>query len=303
MTTASVGTGKHTFDVIEDWAKVPEGWNAPMAAVALDSQDRVYGFNRGDHRVIVFDRDGNYLYDWGEGMFPFPHAIYVDPQDNVWIVERNDCQIFKFTPKGELLMTIGEKGHRSNTGADPNDFSSNGYRDVVRPGGPFNLPAGVAVAPDGKIFISDGYANCQVHRFSAEGKHEISWGAPGGGPGEFLLPHGIWIHNEGQVLVADRENNRVQVFTQEGEFVTQWPSELIGPVAFWEDDDAFYVPEHNSGNFSILDKQGKRIARWGTSINRSCHGVWGDSQGDIYFVQPLSSEGSTGRRIVKYVRK
>ena len=145
MTTATVGTGKHTFEAIEDWAKVPEGWNAPMAAVAIDSQDRVYGFNRGDHRVIVFDRDGNYLYDWGEGMFPFPHAIYVDSQDNVWIVERNDCQIFKFTPKGELLLTIGEKGYRSDTGADPNNFSSNGYKDVVRPGGPFNFPAGVAV--------------------------------------------------------------------------------------------------------------------------------------------------------------
>jgi DNA-binding beta-propeller fold protein YncE len=298
-----VGSGKHTFKVVDNWAKLPEGWSAPMAAVAIDSQDRVYGFNRGDHRVIVFDTDGNYLYDWGEGMFPFPHAIYVDKGDNVWIVERNDGQIFKFTPRGELLMSIGTKGYRSDTGADNTNFGSDGYKLVTHPGEPFNMPAGVAIADSGDIFISDGYANCRVHRFSPDGKLKMSWGAPGSGPGEFRLPHGIWIDRAGQVLVADRENDRVQVFTQNGEFVTQWPAELIGPVAFYEDDDAFYVPEHNGGGFSVLSKDGETLARWGGMKHRSCHGVSGDSKGNIYFVQPNGSEGSTGREIVKYVRQ
>ena len=77
-----VGSGDYRYEVVEDWAQLPEGWDAPMAAVAVDSQDRVYGFNRGEHRVIVFDRDGNFLQSWGEGQFPFPHAIYADPDDN-----------------------------------------------------------------------------------------------------------------------------------------------------------------------------------------------------------------------------
>lgn len=298
----TVGSGSHVYDVVEDWAKLPEGWEAPMAAVAVDSQDRVYGFNRGEHRVIVFDRDGNYIKSWGEGNFPFPHAIYVDFEDNIWIVERNDGQIFKYSPDGDLLMTIGDKGFRSETGADPADFGSNGYKLVTKGGGPFNMPAGVAVAPSGDIFIADGYANCEVHKFSSEGKHIKSWGSPGSGPGEFMLPHGAWVDSRGHVLIADRENDRVQVFTQDGEFVSEWPTKLVGPATLWVDnDDVAYIPEHNGGMFSILNADGELIARWGSEVNRSCHGVSGDSQGSIYFVQPV--EGGNGRRIVKYVRQ
>ena len=113
-----VGSGKHTFEVIENWAKVPPGWNAPMVAVTVDSQDRVYGFNRGEHPVIVFDKNGEFLYSWGEGLFAFPHGIRADSQDNIWIVDRNGGQIFKFTTRGEVLMTIGTRGYRSDTGAD-----------------------------------------------------------------------------------------------------------------------------------------------------------------------------------------
>ena len=126
--SSTVGSGRHTYEVNEDWARTPEGWNVPMAAVTVDSQDRVYGFNRGEHGVIVFDTDGNYLHDWGETEFSFPHAIYADAHDNIWIVDRNDQQILKYTPEGELLLTIGEKGFRSDTGADP----TTGGRAAIR---------------------------------------------------------------------------------------------------------------------------------------------------------------------------
>jgi DNA-binding beta-propeller fold protein YncE len=300
-----VGSGNHRYEVNEDWAKVPRGWSAPMAAVAVDSQDRVYGFNRGDHPVIVFDREGNYLYDWGsKDLFAFPHAIYVDQNDNVWIVERNFGQVMKFTTSGKLLMTIGTKGYRSDTGADNTDFSSNGYKRVTHGGEPFNMPAGVAVAPSGEIFVADGYANCRVHKFTPQGKLIASWGDPGSGPGQFMLPHGVWVDSRGRVLVADRENDRVQVFTQDGEFIAQWPTRLTGPAALWVDrEDIAYVAEHNSGQFSILTLDGELLARWGDARFRSCHGVAGDSEGSIYFVQPVSGEGSTGRRIVKYIRR
>lgn len=300
MTT--VGTGNHAYDVISDWAKVPEGWNAPMAAVTVDSQDRIYGFNRGEHGVIVFGKDGNYLSDWGETEFAFPHAIYADPDDNIWIVDRDAGQIYKYTTEGKRLMTIGEKGFRSDTGADNSVFSSSGYGEVTHGGGPFNLPAGIAVAANGDIFVADGYANCEVHRFSADGKHLKSWGSPGSGPGEFTLPHGAWVDSKGQVLIADRENNRIQVFSQDGDFISQWPSEMIGPaVVYIDKDDIAYVAEHNGGMFSILTMEGETIERWGGMEFRSCHGVSGDSEGSIYFVQPV--EGQQGRKLVKYVRK
>ena len=296
-----VGSGAYTYEVIEDWARLPAGWQAPMAAIGIDSQDRIYGFNRGEHPVIVFDKNGEYLNSWGTGLFAFPHAIRADRDDNIWIIDRNHGQIYKFTTTGELLQTIGTKGYRSDTGAGDMIY---GYKILTHPGGPFNLPTDLAFNETGDLFISDGYANCQVHRFTADGKHLYSWGTPGKGPGQFTLPHGVWIDRRGRVLVADRENDRVQVFAQSGEFITQWPTELIGPASFWVDrDDIVHVPEHNGGYFSVLTLDGERLARWGSEKSKSCHGVVGDSEGNVYFVQAVSREGSKGRRIVKYVRQ
>jgi len=261
-------------------------------------------FNRTpDHPIVVFDRDGNYLYSWGEGLFAFPHAILIDKEDNVWLVERNNCQVMKFTPQGKLLMTIGTKGYRSDTGVDPTDFSSGAWKNVTHGGGPFNMPAGIALNPAGEVFIADGYANCRVHRFSPDGKLILSWGEPGNGPGQFNLPHGIWIDRHGRVLVADRENDRVQVFTQEGEYITTWPTRLIGAALFYVDDeDTVYIPEHNGGFISILTLEGERLARWGAEIHRSCHGIYLDSHKDVYVVQP-GEWAPRSRRVVKFTRK
>ncbi len=109
MTTANlVGSGKFTYEMDVHWAKLPEGWAMPAAAVYGDSQDSIYCFNRDqEHPVMIFDRDGNYLSSWGAGLFPFPHAVILDKDDNVWVVERNNCQIMKFTNDGQLLMKFG----------------------------------------------------------------------------------------------------------------------------------------------------------------------------------------------------
>jgi len=137
----TVGTGKYTYEVDDDWQKLPAGWNIPVAAVTVDSRDRVYCFNRSrEHPIIVFDRDGNVLSTWGAGLFAFPHTIRTDAQDNLWIVDRDHAQMFHFSPTGTLLRTIGTRGYRSDTGVDPKDFSSVAYRNVTHGGGPFNLP-------------------------------------------------------------------------------------------------------------------------------------------------------------------
>ena len=304
MTTTIVGNGKYTYEMNEDWARVPDGWDMPAAAVAVDSQDRVYAFNRSpDHPIVVFDRDGNYLHSWGDGLIAFAHAIAIDAHDNVWLVDRDHGQVMKFTTHGDLLMTIGTKSYRSQTGVDPSDFGSEAYKNVTHGGDPFNLPAGVGVSPSGEIFIADGYANSRVHRFSPEGKLILTWGEPGSGPGQFNLPHGIWIDRHGRVLVADRENDRVQVFTQEGEWTATWPTPLIGPGVLYVDrEDTVYVPEHNGGFISILNLEGERLARWGSEVHSSCHGLWVDSHGDIYVVQPGEWTPRT-RRVVKFTRK
>jgi DNA-binding beta-propeller fold protein YncE len=298
-----VGSGKYSYEVNEEWARVPAEIELRAAAVSVDSQDRVYCFNRNEqHPVVIFDRDGNFLGSWGAGMFRFPHAIRIVEGDFVWVCDEHHMQFMKFTADGKLLETIGEKGHRSDTGVPADDFSSQAWRKVTHGGSPFNLPTDIAFAPDGAIFITDGYGNARVHKFSGAGKYLFSWGEPGDLPGQFNLPHGVWIDRRGRVLVADRENDRVQVFDQEGRLLTIWPVELIGPAFFYVDrDDVVYIPEHNGGMVSILTLDGERLARWGGPVHRSCHGIWVDSRGDLYVVQP--GEWGRIRRVVKYSRR
>lgn len=297
-----VGSGRHTFEVHEDWARPPEGWEMMAASVTVDAQDHVYCFNRDkEHPVIVFDRDGNYLSSWGVGLFAFPHTIRAAKGGNLWIVDRDHAQMMLFTTAGELLRTIGTRGFRSDTGVAPDDFRSQAYQTVTHGGAPFNLPTDIDEAPSGELFVTDGYGNARVHKFAADGTHLLSWGEPGSAPGQFRLPHAVWIDRKGRVLIADRENDRVQVFDQEGRLLHVWPTQLIGPAVIYVDaDDIVYIVEHNSGLVSVLTLDGERLAQWGDPAFRSCHGIWGDSHGDLYVVRA----GSWGRRrrIVKHVR-
>jgi DNA-binding beta-propeller fold protein YncE len=302
-----VGSGKYTYRVNEDWQHPPAGLDVRACAVSVDSQDRVYCFNRNpEHAVVVFDRDGNFLSSWGAGLFTFPHAIRIvqeNGQDVVWLCDEHHQQFQKFTTDGKLLQTIGEKGARSDTGVPEDDMSSAAWKKVTHGGGPFNLPTDIAFAPDGSMFMTDGYGNARVHKFSPDAKYQFSWGEPGTAPGQFNLPHGVWIDRRGRVLVADRENDRVQVFDQNGKLLSVWSTELIGPAFFYvDDDDIVYIPEHNGGRISILTLDGERLARWGDGpVHRSCHGIWVDSHGDLYVVQP--GEWGRVRRVVKYERQ
>ncbi|MGE0419933.1 MAG: hypothetical protein AB7O80_24270 [Acetobacteraceae bacterium] len=297
-----VGSGRHRFRVHEDWMKVPDGIEVKAAAVTVDSQDRVWCFSRvPTHPVVIFDRNGTYLSSWGAGMFRQPHALRFDAAGHLWITDGHLHQFMKFTPDGTLLETIGVAGQRSETGVPNDDLSSQAWRKVVRSAGPFNIPNDIAFASDGSMFVADGYGNACVHKFGPDGTYRFSWGSPGTAAGQFNLPHGVWIDRRGRVLVADRENDRVQLFNQNGGWLGCWPTELIGPAFFYVDqDDIVYIPEHNGGMVSVLTLDGERLARWGGPIHKSCHGIWGDSHGDIYVVQP--GEWGRVRRIVKYER-
>ena len=289
---ATVGTGKYTFELIEDWAKLPEGWVLGQTGIVTDSDDRVYLFNRSDHPLIVLDRDGNFITSWGEGVLDDAHGLHIDDDENIYLPVKNSHVVQKYDRSGNLLMTLGEWYKPSDTG-----WSGNTEEPALRAAGPFNRPSDVSISPDGYLYISDGYGNARVHKFDKDGNLLNSWGAPGKTePGEFHVPHGVWVHTDGRVFVADRENNRVQIFTQEGEFLTQWTGFARPCDFFIDDNNVVFIPELD-GFLSIVDIDGTVISRWDGPFGATAHAVWVDSHGDLYINQHLE-----GQRLLKYRR-
>ena len=289
----SVGTGKYVYTLTENWAKLPQGETfGNVSAVATDSQDRVYVFQRKDPPVVRFDRDGNYLSSWGTGAITDPHGIYI-ADDIVYLTDRSDSVAVKFTLDGKPLQVLGNRGVHSDTGCErAGDL-------VPRAAGPFNYPTELVPAPSGELYVSDGYRNTRVHRFSADGRLISSWGEPGKTePNQFHLPHSIVVDRDGLVYVCDRENNRIQVFSADGQHLSTWTG-LRRPLDISIDNEGvFYVSEGGvsgmSPRFSLLDSQGSVVARWDSL---SAHGSWVDAHGDIYLAM------STRERVDKYVRQ
>ena len=302
-------SGEFCYHPIADWAKWPVDWNVEeVTAVATDSKDRVFVFNRGDHPVAVFDPDGTLLFSWDEELFTRPHGIWIGPDDMVYLTDDLDHTVHKFTPEGRLLLSLGTSGSPSDTGATSID-----YRTIRYAGPPFHFPTNLALAPNGDMYISDGYGNARIHKFSPDGKLQSSWGEPGSGPGQFHVPHGIAVDKNGTVYVADRENSRLQLFSPEGKFLTQWtdiarPCEMVidnaGRVyvaelgyraGMWPGTTA-PTPESTGGRVSIFDSAGKLLARFGGG-QRPCdpgdffapHDIWLDSKGSLYISEVVWS--------------
>lgn len=284
-----LGSGKYRYEVIEDWAKIPDGWSfTDVGAVAVDSKDHVYVFNRGKHPMMVFDRDGNFLRSWGEGVFHRAHGLHIGPDETLYCTDDGDHSVRKCTLDGKVLLTIGIPGK-------PTPYMS---------GEPFHRCTHTALSPRGDIYISDGYGNSRVHKYSPDGKLIKSWGESGTGPGEFNIPHNLCCDPDGWVYVADRENHRVQVFDGEGKYETEWHNlhRPCGMVMEAKRQPLCYIGEigptmpvnrevPNIGpRISIVDHEGKLLSRFGAAhagYDRpdqfvAPHGMAVDSRGDIY---------------------
>lgn len=284
-----MGAGRFTYEVLPNWAKLPKGWSfLEVVDVGVDDQDRVYVFNRGQHPLMVFDREGNFLNSWGEGMFQRPHGLTMGPENTLYLVDDGAHVVQQFTAEGKLLMTIGTPGRGAG-------FMS---------GKPFQQPTKVAIEEEtGDLYISDGYGNACVHKFSSQGKYLFSWGQPGTDPGQFNLVHSVAVAKDGFVYVADRENHRLQIFDKEGNFLKQWVN-LHRPCALHiagKDEQLVYIGElppaypfnqnypNIGARLSIYNLKGERLAilgdvQAGSQPNQflAPHGLAVDSRGDIY---------------------
>lgn len=215
-----------SYDLVNDWPKLPDNFTlGSPTGLGLDTDGNIIAFHRSgriwetmpiSHNSFIKEntiskidsKTGEILKSWGNNLFIMPHGLEVDNQNNIWVTDCGLHQVFKFDSNGNLLMTLGEAKVSGNDSEH------------------FNLPTDVAVSADGSFYVSDGYGNSRVIKFSKDGMYLFEWGKFGDKQGEFNIPHGIDLDNEGNVYVADRENNRIQKFDAKGNFIALWQNKI-----------------------------------------------------------------------------
>ena len=273
-------------------AGFPMAWNLIQASsVAISSRGTVIVLHRGAHPILEFEPNGKFIRSLGDGLtisegkvaaipkanwapdrsrysavYGPPgctacgaHAVRVDPQGNIWIVDAAGHVVYKLTQDGKELMRLGTRGVSGTSQST------------------FNLPTDVAFAPNGDVYVTDGYGNARVVMFSRDGKFLLQWGKRGTGPGEFGLPHNLVVDSQGRVYVTDRDNERVQVFDPAGKFLAEWKD--IGAVSALA-----MTPDGRIVAGAVLrDSNGKAIGR--LSEGGSAHGATVDAEGNVYLAQ------------------
>ena len=262
---ATIGAGDFRYEYQPEWARLLSGMSLlSPSGVAVDSNDRVYVFQRQMQGpcVVVFNPNGTVRGVWQrrDGVPADAHHIHISPDDTVYLVDRDAHQVLLYDTAGNPLRSLGN-------------------RDEAAMQAPFNHPADVCVAPSGEVYVADGYGNSSVHRFSTDGDYINSFGSPGSGPGQFRVPHSIRVSNDGRVYVADRENHRVQVFTGEGEFITEW-TDFKCPMGVHIDANQVVYVTDQIPRISMYSLDGELLARGRTF--EGAHQVYTDSQGNIY---------------------
>jgi DNA-binding beta-propeller fold protein YncE len=316
-----IEVGERQYELVEGWGKLPAGWVwGQVGGVAVDSQDNVHAFTRTEHPYMIFDKAGNLIDHWGEQIFEDPHGICITPDDTAFFVDRHPQLVLKFNKAGRHRLSLGTRGVHSDTGftkeerVDAGPLASGGGMPVktgVGFGGPpFYHPTDVSVSADGHIYVSDGYRNSRVHKYAPDGTLVKSWGEPGNAgelrntkdkPNHFHTVHSVWEHKD-KVYVADRENNRIQIFTPDGVYLDMWTGFERPTKLYVDKEDIMYVAELED-RFSIVDLEGNVIGRYGSERTHEIgkfwgpHGIWTDSAGDLYIAEVLE-----GKRLQKFAR-
>jgi sugar lactone lactonase YvrE len=252
------------YKVVKGWPKLPEGWElGQVAGVAADSKGRYYIFHRGDGAppLICFDRGGEVLGSWGEGVFVRPHMVKCDEDDNIWAIDDNGHALYLYSPEGEVLRTLGTKGVPGENGSH------------------FDKPTDIAYGLDGGFYVSDGYGNKRVARYD-EGLNFLGqWGSEGVEPGQFVLPHAITTDEEGRVYVADRNRWRVQIFSPEGELIKMW-THICKPFGIVYASDGFlYICDGTNSRVFKVETSGRVVGFFGEP---------GDGEGQITTAHDIS---------------
>jgi sugar lactone lactonase YvrE len=317
QTNAAPNAQPNPYRTVEHWYQLPEGrtmGSTSGVAVAADGHiwiaERCGANSCRDSKlapVLEFDQSGKLLRSWGAGMFVFPHGLTIDKDGNLWItdgqgVEGKGHQVFKFSPDGKVLLTLGKPGV---TGDGPDTF---------------NQPNAVAVAPNGDIFVSDGHStgrgNARVIKFTKDGKFIKQWGGHGAGPGQFEMPHTLAFDSKGRLFVGDRGNNRIQIFDQDGKFLEEWKQFSRPSGVFIDSHDGIYVADSESAEGGTYAphpgwKRGIRIGSArdgsvaafipdpspGTAVTSAAEGVAADQQGNVYGAEVGPKD------VKKYVKK
>jgi sugar lactone lactonase YvrE len=310
--TFRVGSGSLQYELVEGWEQLPPGYrHADVAGVSTDSAGNVYLFCRGDHPVMIYDRDGQFLDAWGEGEFSYrTHGMHMAKDDSLYLVDDTKHQAGKYMLDGTQLFQCSPVERPSDTGG----YDGRTPATVTRAGGPFNRPTNAAVSPDGDLFVSDGYGNTRIHRFDQNGQLRQSWGEPGSGPGQMRVPHSLWVHTDGRVFVCDRENDRIQIFSPQGEYLSEWLNVQRPQDLFIDKDERVYIgelvwragmssfrrgpiAEEEPSRLSIYDIDGNVLLRWGGADAAqpgnfvAPHGIWVDDRGDIYMGEVTDTIG------------
>lgn len=266
----------HKYELVKNWLDLPAGLKlGNPTGIGMDSNQHIVIFQRADRQwpllgsmpghpiksktILIINKDnGKLISSWGDNLFIMPHGLAVDRENNIWVTDVGLHQVFKFSYNGKLLLKLGEAGVAG--------------KDKLH----FNKPTDIAIAKDGSFYVSDGYGNSRIIKFSATGKYLFEWGKKGDKTGEFFIPHAISLDDTGNVYVADRENNRIQIFEPNGHFIKQFTDNSFGAICavafnktqsklFAVDDVRFLKLKHRGSDVIIFDTTGKMETRFGRS--------------------------------------
>jgi len=250
-----VTLGAQRYRIERPWGALPDG-PGKVSDVATDAEGRIFVLLRCDSyvdplvpTVIVLDAHGHRIDAWGEAVVD-GHMLAIAPDGAVHVVDRDAHEITRFDTDGTRLGALGTRH---------------------APGAPFNSPCDICFAPDGTAFVGDGYAASRVHRFRPDGSADGGWGAPGRGPGEFCTPHAVWVNVAGEVAVADRDNSRLQIFTQQGAFLREI-TDVHKPMGITADAEGNWWVTDQVPRLSLFSREGALIGRARAVLN-GAHGI------------------------------